>query len=273
VAFRTMSRHQHDVLLKAAAGRDSLPLGLALHQVLTLASIVESEAQFKDERARIARVYLNRLERHMRLQADPTVGYGLGIGPRSRLYFRQLRIETQFNTYLFEGLPPGPICNPGRAAIDAVLNPAGGVKDLYFVARGEGRHLFAQTYEQHLKNIAIARAMIAAERRGAADQTREAMEAVQGVAAESAAAAAAARPVVIESVAHGRPQAAAPDSGARKPTRKAAATHSSAAKPASADTTHHKAAKPVPAGTTSHGKPKKPASADSTRGHGKGTHG
>jgi UPF0755 protein len=162
VAFRTMAAHQREVLLRAAAGRDSLPLSMNLHQILTLASIVESEAQENDERPRIARVYLNRLQRHMRLQADPTVGYGLGMRPRSRLYLRQLRSDTPFNTYLFEGLPPGPICNPGRACVNAVINPMEGVKDLYFVARGGGRHLFAETYQQHLRNIARARSMIAA---------------------------------------------------------------------------------------------------------------
>jgi UPF0755 protein len=162
VAFRTMAAHQREVLLRAAAGRDSLPLSMNLHQILTLASIVESEAQENDERPRIARVYLNRLQRHMRLQADPTVGYGLGLRPRTRLYLRQLKSDTPFNTYLFEGLPPGPICNPGRACVQAVINPMDGVNDLYFVARGSGRHLFAETYQQHLRNIAHARAMIAA---------------------------------------------------------------------------------------------------------------
>ena len=162
VAFRTMAAHQREVLLRAAAGRDSLPLSMNLHQILTLASIVESEAQENDERPRIARVYLNRLQRHMRLQADPTVGYGLGMRPRSRLYLRQLRSDTPFNTYLFEGLPPGPICNPGRACVDAVINPMNGVKDLYFVARGGGRHLFAETYQQHLRNISMVRSLVAA---------------------------------------------------------------------------------------------------------------
>jgi UPF0755 protein len=163
VAFRTMAAHQREVLLRAAAGRDSLPLGMSLHEVLSLASIVEAEAEMNDERPRIARVYLNRLEKRMRLQADPTVAYGLGLGPRSRLYLRQLKSETPFNTYQFEGLPPGPICNPGRASITAVLDPAPGVEDLYFVARGGGRHLFAETYKQHLKNITTARALIARE--------------------------------------------------------------------------------------------------------------
>jgi UPF0755 protein len=160
VAFRTMARRTLDILLRAAAGRDSLPLGMSLHQVLTLASIVEAEAQGDVERPRIARVYLNRLEQKMRLQADPTVGYALGTGPRTRLSLRQLKVSSPFNTYLYEGLPPGPICNPGRASIAAVIDPLPpDVKDLYFVADGHGRHLFAETYAQHLANIRKVRAV------------------------------------------------------------------------------------------------------------------
>jgi UPF0755 protein len=154
VAFRTMARRTIDMLLRAAAGRDSLPLGMSLHQVLILASIVEAEAQYDDERPRIGRVYLNRLEKKMRLQADPTVGYALGTGPRTRLSLRQLRVASPFNTYLYEGLPPGPICNPGRESIAAVIDPLPtSVEDLFFVANGRGRHLFSETYEEHLANI------------------------------------------------------------------------------------------------------------------------
>jgi UPF0755 protein len=153
VAFRTMAQRTLGALLRAAAGRDSLPLGLSLHQVLTLASIVEAEAMVDAERPRIARVYLNRLEMGMRLQADPTVGYALGTGPRTRLSLRQLKVASPFNTYLYEGLPPGPVCNPGRASIAAVIDPLQGIKDLYFVADGHGRHLFSQTYAQHLAYI------------------------------------------------------------------------------------------------------------------------
>lgn len=157
VAFRTMAKRTLETLLRAAAGRDSLPLGLSLHQVLTLASIVEAEAQVDAERPRIARVYLNRLGMGMRLQADPTVGYALGTGPRTRLSLRQLRVASPFNTYLFEGLPPGPVCNPGRASIAGVIDPLPDVKDLYFVADGRGRHLFSETYAQHLANIRLVR--------------------------------------------------------------------------------------------------------------------
>ena len=162
VAFRTMVQRTQSILLDASAGRDSLPLGLSLQQVLTLASIVESEAQRPDERARIARVYLNRLALGMRLQADPTVAYGEGRPPRSRLYLRELQSASPYNTYLHEGLPPGPICNPGRSSIEASLNPTEGLTDLYFVARGDGRHLFSGTYAEHLRNIETAHAMIAA---------------------------------------------------------------------------------------------------------------
>ncbi len=153
VAFRTMARRTQGILLRAAAGRDSLPLGLSLHEVLTLASIVEAEAGVDSERPRIARVYLNRLAMGMRLQADPTVGYAIGRGPRTRLLLRHLRVVSPFNTYLYAGLPPGPICNPGRASIAGVIDPLPGVQDLYFVADGTGRHLFSRTYEEHLANI------------------------------------------------------------------------------------------------------------------------
>ena len=153
VAFRTMAHRTQDILLRLAAGRDSLPLGLSLHQVLTLASIVEAEAMADVERPRIASVYLNRLQMGMRLQADPTVGYAIGRGPRTRLLLRHLKVDSPFNTYLYEGLPPGPICNPGRASIASVIDPLPGIKELYFVADGYGRHLFSRTYEEHLAKI------------------------------------------------------------------------------------------------------------------------
>jgi UPF0755 protein len=157
VALRAMVARQKEVLRRAAAGRDSLPLGLSLPQLLVLASIVESEAQRPAERARIARVYLNRLASGMKLQADPTVAYGLGMTPRSRLFLKNLRSASRYNTYLHEGLPPGPICNPGAASIQAALNPVPPESVLYFVARGDGSHLFARTYEEHLANIRRAR--------------------------------------------------------------------------------------------------------------------
>ena len=189
VAMRTMVGRTRKILLEEAAGRDSLPLGMSLYQVLTLASIVECEAMAAVERPRIARVYLNRLEIGMKLQADPTVAYGNGMPPRSRLYFRHLRTDSPYNTYRYEGLPPGPICNPGGASIRAVLDASPRtMKDLYFVADGRGRHMFSRTYEEHLANIATAkqlRAQIAAAAAtavdtlpGAAPATKESLAAV-----------------------------------------------------------------------------------------------
>jgi UPF0755 protein len=168
VAFRTMAHRTQRILLEETAGLDSLPLGLSLRQVLTLASIVEAEAQFPDERRRVARVYLNRLRIGMRLQADPTVNYALGKPPRSRLYLRELQAPGPYNTYLNAGLPPGPICNPGRSSIQGVLQATPGVQDLYFVARGGGRHFFARTYEEHLRNIQAARQLMLARADSAA---------------------------------------------------------------------------------------------------------
>src|SRR5262245_7245326 len=157
VAFRTMAHRTQDILLRLAAGRDSLARGLSLHQVLTLASILEAEAMADVERQRIAAVYLNRLQMGMRLPADPTVGYAIGRGPRTRLFLRHLKVDSPFNTYLYEGLPPGPICNPGRASIASVIDPLPGMKELYFVADGYGRHLFSNTYEEPLAKIRMVR--------------------------------------------------------------------------------------------------------------------
>jgi UPF0755 protein len=159
VALSTMVARQRLVLRRAAAGRDSLPLGMTLHEVLTLASIVESEAQLSSERPRIARVYVNRLGRGMKLQADPTVAYGMGLSPRSRVLLRYLSNNSPYNTYLYPGLPPGPICNPGAPSIQAALNPAPDEPSLYFVARGDGGHLFALTYQEHLQNIRRAQTL------------------------------------------------------------------------------------------------------------------
>lgn len=171
VVLRTMVERTHERVARATAGVDSMPLGMTPHEVLTLASIVESESRADEERPHIARVYLNRLDRGMLLQADPTVGYALGRGPRSRLTFRDLKVESAYNTYRHVGLPPGPICSPGEAAIVAVMNATPGARDLYFVARGEGRHLFAPTYEEHLANIRWAKARQAAMAAAAAAES------------------------------------------------------------------------------------------------------
>ena len=130
-------------------------------ELVTLASIVEKETGRPDERSRVAAVFVNRLRRHMRLQSDPTIIYGL-MGGKGSLGHPILKSEkeqpTPYNTYLVDGLPPGPIANPGRASLEAVAQPAR-TKDLYFVADGTGGHVFAETYEQHQKNVAKLRAL------------------------------------------------------------------------------------------------------------------
>lgn len=128
-------------------------------ELVTLASIVEKETGKSSERSRVAAVFVNRLRRKMRLQSDPTIIYGLAGGKGSLGHpLRKSEIEqaTPYNTYLIDGLPPGPIANPGRASLEAVANPAR-TKELYFVADGTGGHTFSETYEQHQKNVAKLR--------------------------------------------------------------------------------------------------------------------
>lgn len=126
--------------------------GLTMHQVVTLASIVEKETGAPGERPLIARVFLNRLAIGMRLQSDPTVIYGLGDRYTGRLLKRDLEEPVLYNTYVFAGLPPGPIASPGRAAIQAVLWPSDS-DDLYFVSRNDGTHVFSRTYEEHRRHV------------------------------------------------------------------------------------------------------------------------
>ena len=125
-------------------------------ELVTLASIVEKETGKADERPRVAGVFINRLQKHMKLQSDPTIVYGLVFGKGTLghpITKAELDQPTPYNTYNIDGLPPGPICNPGKAALEAAANPMR-TKELYFVADGTGGHAFAETLDQHLKNVA-----------------------------------------------------------------------------------------------------------------------
>jgi UPF0755 protein len=137
------------------ARSENLPFA-SPEEALILASIVDKETSLPAERDQVAAVFVNRLRREMRLQSDPTVIYGLtaGDGALGRALTRQDWLHASpFNTYQVAGLPPGPIANPGRAAIEAVLNPAD-VDYLYFVADGSGGHAFARTLREHNRNVA-----------------------------------------------------------------------------------------------------------------------
>lgn len=149
------------------AARDpTLPLD-SPHEAVVLAAIVEKETGIAAERPRVAAVFINRLRRGMRLQSDPTVIYGLApdTGDLDRLLTRaDLMQATPFNTYVIPGLPPSPICHPGRAALAAVLQPIEST-ELYFVADGTGGHAFADTLQDHNRNVARWRRL---QREGAA---------------------------------------------------------------------------------------------------------
>jgi UPF0755 protein len=130
-------------------------------QLVTLASIVEKETGRPEERTRVAAVFVNRLKGRMRLQSDPTIIYGLtgGKGSLGRPILRsEIDQPTPYNTYVVDGLPPGPIANPGRASLEAAANPAR-TKELYFVADGTGGHVFSDNYAEHQKNVARLRSI------------------------------------------------------------------------------------------------------------------
>jgi len=130
-------------------------------QLVILASIIEKETGKPEERTRIAAVFANRLKQKMKLQSDPTIVYGLVFGKGALghpLTKSEIAQPTPYNTYVIDGLPPGPIANPGRGAIEAAANPAR-TKELFFVADGSGGHAFAETYDQHLKNVARLRTL------------------------------------------------------------------------------------------------------------------
>jgi UPF0755 protein len=141
-----------DDLRQKAADHD-----MSLYEIITLASIVEREAVLAEERPLIAGVYLNRLDQGMYLQSDPTVQYVKGYSEETGKWWNPMLQEeaitevSPYNTFLNPGLPPGPICNPGLASIEAVLEPTPS-EYLFFYHKGDGSHAFAVTYEEHLRN-------------------------------------------------------------------------------------------------------------------------
>ena len=159
--IQRMQQSQKRVLAEIWERRNSdIPVKTPV-QLVTLASIVEKETGKADERSRVAAVFVNRLRQKMKLQSDPTIIYGLagGKGTLGRPIKRsEIMQPSPYNTYVVDGLPPGPIANPGRASLEATANPAR-TRDLFFVADGTGGHSFTETYDQHQKNVAKLRTM------------------------------------------------------------------------------------------------------------------
>src|SRR5689334_20855161 len=194
-------------------------------QLIVLASIVEKETGRADERSRVAAVFTNRLRQKIKLQSDPTIIYGLvgGKGTLGRPIKRsEINQPSPYNTYVIEGLPPGPISNPGRASLEATANPAR-TRDLFFVADGTGGHTFTETYDAHQKNVAKLRAM----EKQIQNDTAEPAEEVQQAPASTGAPAiggdptGGTRPPATKRPA--RPPAAAPAAPAQAPARQGAA--------------------------------------------------
>jgi UPF0755 protein len=158
-AIQRMQQAQKRVLQEVWERRSTDVPVKTVEQLITLASIVEKETGKPDERTRVAAVFANRLKSRMRLQSDPTIIYGLvgGKGTLGRPIMKsEIEQATPYNTYVIEGLPPGPIANPGRGSLEAVANPAR-TKELYFVADGTGGHAFAETLQQHQQNVSRLR--------------------------------------------------------------------------------------------------------------------
>lgn len=182
-------------------------------QLVVLASIVEKETGKPDERSRVSAVFNNRLQKKMRLQSDPTIIYGLvgGKGTLGRpIMRREIDQPTPYNTYVIDGLPPGPIANPGRASLEAAANPAR-TRDLFFVADGTGGHAFTETYDQHQKNVVKLRAIEQQVKNDTAERIPDTPPPAGADAAASPAAPAAAAPA---------PAAAAPKAAPKAPSKR-----------------------------------------------------
>jgi UPF0755 protein len=148
LVLKTMVKRFHQVVADSLRDR-AAELNMSMHDLVTLASIVEGEAVIDSERTVIAAIYMNRLKRNMRLQACPTIQYIIEDGPR-RLLTKDLEIDSPYNTYIHRGLPPGPVNNPGIASILATLYPVS-VNYMYMVANGDGSHTFSLTMREHIR--------------------------------------------------------------------------------------------------------------------------
>lgn len=148
--LKLMRKNFEEVVYKYVNPEQDFPAGLNFHQLIILASIIEKEAQGSEDKPKIASVFYNRLAQGMRLQSCATIQYLLEK-PRERLTDQDLTIDSPFNTYLYSGLPPAPICNPGLESILAAAQPA--AEDyFYFVLGKDGHHVFSKTYQEHLNN-------------------------------------------------------------------------------------------------------------------------
>ena len=148
--LKLMRKNFEEVVYKYVNPEQDFPVGLNFHQIIILASIIEKEAQGSEDKPKIASVFYNRLAQGMRLQSCATIQYLLEK-PRERLTDQDLTIDSPFNTYLYSGLPPAPICNPGLESILAAAQPA--AEDyFYFVLGKDGHHVFSKTYQEHLNN-------------------------------------------------------------------------------------------------------------------------
>jgi peptidoglycan lytic transglycosylase G len=181
-------------------------------QLVTLASIVEKETGKAEERSRVAAVFVNRLRQKMKLQSDPTIIYGLvgGKGTLGRPIKRsEIQQPSPYNTYIVDGLPPGPIANPGRASLEATANPAR-TRDLFFVADGSGGHAFTETYDQHQKNVAKLRSMEKTIQNDTVEPADDAPPAAAATPADANAATGATPPAAKPAPPKQRPRTAAP---------------------------------------------------------------
>ncbi len=157
---RTQSVHDMAAAMTRRFRQEAKALGLTsdVHRVVTLASIVEKETAVAEERPLVAGVYSNRIQRGMGLDADPSVVYASLLAGRYTgvIHVSDLQYDSPYNTYKYAGLPPGPIANPGRSALQAAMHPAA-TDYLYFVSDNQGRHRFARTLEEHSRNVASYR--------------------------------------------------------------------------------------------------------------------